>query len=221
MEAKTEDEKVREIATFSKGDDGMDQQRQAEWDAQTEDQRDEVCKSTNCTEDSCVTVYQGRCNPYRSQQKALIMANVIELTSFETCKEGFEENSIEEIPALSDLYPNKSTPKLIDQELMEDLQHGSIRGPCGPYNLSTRTWFADLATKHPWMKHDHLSGIIPSEVSQILKDNDPAWVPTPHRMEQLTAFTRHESESQGPSHLRAAQRSPRLKQHQQGTGGWN
>lgn len=144
-----------------------------------------------------------------------------ELTSFETCKEGFEENSIEEIPALSDLYPNKSTPKLIDQELMEDLQHGSIRGPCGPYNLSTRTWFADLATKHPWMKHDHLSGIIPSDMSQILRDNDPAWVLAPRRMEQLAASTRNESEYQRPSYQGAARRSQRLKQHLRGTDGWN
>ncbi|KAF3060161.1 hypothetical protein CFAM422_011430 [Trichoderma lentiforme] len=54
------------------------------------------------------------------------MANVIdESISFETCKEGFEENFTEEFPSLSDFYPNNSTPKLIDQELVEDLQHGS------------------------------------------------------------------------------------------------
>ncbi|KAL7791125.1 hypothetical protein V8C43DRAFT_65318 [Trichoderma afarasin] len=150
------------------------------------------------------------------------MASVIdESISLETFRERFKENSIEEFPSLSDIHPNNSTPKLIDQELMEDLQRGSIRDPCGPYSLSTQSWFADLAAKHPWMKHDHLSGIIPSDVSQILKDNNPAWVPASRRMEQLIAFTRHESESQGPSRQGAAQRSQRLKQHLRGADGWN
>lgn len=52
-----------------------------------------------------------------------------ELIPFETYKEVFEKNSIEDFPALSNLYPSNSTPKLIDQELVEDLQHGSIRQP--------------------------------------------------------------------------------------------
>ncbi|KAL6824312.1 hypothetical protein J3E69DRAFT_366817 [Trichoderma sp. SZMC 28015] len=112
MEAKAEDEKVREIATFSKWDDGMDRQRQAEG-FMFHDRAEAVAVHTG-----------------ENQQKASMMANKIdELIPFETYKEGFEENSTEKFPSLSDFYPNNSTLKLKGQELVEDLQHGSIRQP--------------------------------------------------------------------------------------------
>ncbi|KAL6797060.1 hypothetical protein J3E68DRAFT_426583 [Trichoderma sp. SZMC 28012] len=41
-----------------------------------------------------------------------------------------------------------------------------LREMFGPYGLSTRSWFEGLATKHPWMTDDHLSGKV-SKVSYL------------------------------------------------------
>ncbi|KAL5083507.1 hypothetical protein Trisim1_001382 [Trichoderma cf. simile WF8] len=67
----------------------------------------------------------------------------------------------------------------------------------GPYNLSTRQWFEGLAAKHPWMRENHLSGIVPPDVAQVLKDNDPAWVPAERIIEKADGVQREEIENAG------------------------
>lgn len=102
MEAKAKYEKVRGIATFSTA-----QKHQLDRGFMFHDRAEAAAVHT------------------RKSAKASMTAN----KPFETYKEVFGKNSIKDFPALSNPYPSNSTPKLIDQELVEDLQHVSIRQP--------------------------------------------------------------------------------------------
>ncbi|PTB50416.1 hypothetical protein M431DRAFT_19838 [Trichoderma harzianum CBS 226.95] len=84
-----------------------------------------------------------------------------ELIPFETYKEVFEKNSIEDFPALSNLYPSNSTPKLIDQELV-----GFILGlPLGKEQIGNEQ--KGFGVRHAFVRGVGGGAVLPSDQAEI------------------------------------------------------